>query len=61
MVNRIIFGLVISSLIIGSSIVINANAGSKINGISVFGIAGYAGAAILGFCLIISIIKSNRP
>ena len=60
MVNRIIFGLVISSLIIGSSIVINANAGSKINGISVFGIAGYAGAAILGFWLIISIIKSNR-
>jgi ubiquinone biosynthesis protein len=59
-VNRIVFGLVVSSLVIGSAIVISANAGPKIAGMSVFGIAGFTGAAILGFWLVISIIKSSR-
>jgi ubiquinone biosynthesis protein len=60
MVNRIVYGIIVSSLIIGSSIVINANAEPKIDAISAFGITGYAGAALLGIWLILSIIKSKR-
>jgi ubiquinone biosynthesis protein len=60
MVNRLVFGIVVAALIIGSAIVVNANAGPKIFGLSAFGIAGYTGAAILGFWLIISILRSNK-
>lgn len=58
--NRIIFGLIVSSLIIGSSLVINAERGPKLYGVSVFGFIGYISAAIMGFWLLISIIKSGK-
>lgn len=60
MINRLVFGLVIAALIIGSSIIISSNAGSKFMGVSILGAAGYAGAAVFGFWLLISIIRSNR-
>lgn len=60
MVNRIVFGLIVSSLIIGSSVVINANVGPKLYGISIFGFVGYFGAAVLGLWLIISILRSGK-
>jgi ubiquinone biosynthesis protein len=60
MANRIVFGLIVSSLVIGSSLVINANEGPRLYGVSIFGFIGYIGAAILGFWLLISIIKSGK-
>lgn len=60
MVNRIVFGLIVSSLIIGSSLVINADVGPKLYGISFFGFVGYFGAAVLGLWLIISILRSGK-
>lgn len=60
MVNRIVFGMIVSSIIIGSSMVINADVGPKMFGISIFGFVGFIGAAIMGIWLIISIIKSGR-
>lgn len=60
MVNRIVVGLIVSALIIGSSLVINSNAGSKIYGISFLGILGYISAAIVGIWLVASIIKSGK-
>ncbi len=60
MVNRIVVALVLSSLVIGSSVVINANVGPKIYDISVFGLFGFLSAAIGGFWLLISILYSGR-
>ncbi|MDD4078949.1 MAG: AarF/ABC1/UbiB kinase family protein, partial [Eubacteriales bacterium] len=58
--NRIVFALVVSSLIIGSSLVIAAEVGPKLITIPILGLAGYIGAAIMGLWLLISIIRSGR-
>lgn len=60
MANRVVFGMIVSSLVIGSSIVINANAGPKIYGMPAIGLIGYLGAAVMGIWLLISIIRSGR-
>lgn len=60
MVNRLIFGMIIAGLVVSSSIVINANVGFKIYGISALGLIGYLGAGIVGFWLLISIIRSGK-
>ncbi|WDV45961.1 AarF/ABC1/UbiB kinase family protein [Clostridiaceae bacterium M8S5] len=60
MINRIVVSLVIASMIIGSSLVINANTGSKIYGISFLGMIGYIIAALMGVWLVISIMKSGK-
>ena len=60
MINRLVFAIIVAALVVGSSLVINANVGFKLYGISVLGLAGYVGAAIAGFWLLISIIKSGR-
>lgn len=60
MVNRIVFGIIASALIIGSSLVMNNEMGPKLYGISAIGIIGYTGAVIMGFWLLLSIIKSGK-
>jgi ubiquinone biosynthesis protein len=60
MANRIVFSLIISALIIGSSMLANANIGPKIYGIPVFGAIGFLGAAVMGLWLLISILRSGR-
>lgn len=60
MVNRLIFSLIISSMIIGSSFIIHSNVGPKIYDMSIVGITGYLLAAVMGFYLIISIIRSGK-
>lgn len=60
MVNRLVFSIVVASLIIGSSLVIRADAGPKMYGVSAFGFIGYAGAAVLAFWLLISILRSGK-
>ncbi len=47
-------GLVVSSLIIGSSILVLANMPPHINGISVLGILGFVISGILGANMIMS-------
>ena len=51
---RLVLGLVVSSLIIGSSILVLANMPPHINGISVLGILGFVISGILGANMIIS-------
>ena len=51
---RLVMGLVLSSLIIGSSILVLANMPPHINGISVLGILGFVISGILGANMIIS-------
>lgn len=60
MVNRMVFGMIVAGLVVSSSLVITANVGPKVYGISIIGITGYLGAAVAGFWLLISIIRSGK-
>ena len=60
MVNRLIFAIIVAGLLVSSSLVINANVGLKIYGISAIGILGYLGAGVAGLLLLISILKSGK-
>ncbi len=61
MVNRLIFAIIVAGLLVSSSLVINANVGLKIYGISSIGILGYlGGAGLAGLLLLISIIRSGK-
>lgn len=60
MVNRIVFGMIVAGLLIGSSIVINSNVGPKFLDMSIFGLIGYVGSVTLGLLLLISILRSGR-
>ncbi|QEK13415.1 AarF/ABC1/UbiB kinase family protein [Crassaminicella thermophila] len=60
MINRIVFALIISSIIVGSSLVINANVGPKIYGIPFFGLIGYLSAAIMGGWLLVLILRNEK-
>ena len=58
--NRISFSLIVAALIIGSSLIININKGPHIFGYPVLGIIGFVLASILGFWLLIAILRSGR-
>lgn len=60
MVNRLIISIIVAGLLVSSSLVINANIGLKIHGVSAIGALGYIGAALAGFILLISIFKSGK-
>ncbi|ACD53135.1 protein kinase [Clostridium botulinum] len=60
MVNRMITGLLIASLIIGSSLVITKNVGPKYNGVSLIGVVGYSISTIFALILLINMIKYWR-
>ena len=58
--NRLSFSLIIASLIIGSSLIVQLDKGPLIFGFPVFGILGYLIAAFLGLWLVIAIIRSGK-
>ncbi len=58
--NRIAFSLIISSLIVGSSLIIRTNMGPFLLGFPLFGLLGFSIAGILGLGLIISILRSGK-
>lgn len=60
MINRLILGIIISSMILSSSVILHSNVGPKIYNISIIGITGYLIAALMGFWLLISIIRSHK-
>lgn len=60
MVNRIVFALIVSAIIIASALIIRTGAGPEINGISLVGMLGFALAGFLGLWLLISILKSGN-
>ena len=59
MVNRLSFALVIAGMVVASSLIINRNPEPRVYGVSVIGLVGYFVSAILGFWLLISIIRSG--
>lgn len=58
--NRISFALIIASVIIGSSMIIQSGVGPMFMGFPIVGLIGYAFAGILGLALAISILRSGR-
>ena len=58
--NRLASAFIIGALIIGSSIITYSGIGPKVFGLPFFGFFGYFVAAILGFALAISILRSGK-
>ena len=60
MVNRMVFALIVSAIIIASALIIRSGEGPNFVGISLLGILGFALAGLLGLWLLISILKSGN-
>jgi ubiquinone biosynthesis protein len=58
--SRMSLSIIIAGIIVGSSLTVRAGVGPSIFGYPVLGIAGYIVASIMGFILIISIMKSGK-
>lgn len=58
--NRIAFAIVLASLIIGSSLIVLSKIPPLWNGVPIIGIVGFLGAGIMGFWLLISILKHAK-
>lgn len=58
--NRISFALVLSALIIGSSLIVHAGVPPLWHDIPIIGVVGYVVAAIMGFSLLLSILKHGK-
>ncbi len=58
--NRLSFAIVLAALIIGSSLMVHADIPPKWNGIPVIGLIGFVIAALMGFWLLVSILRSGR-
>lgn len=59
-INRLVVGIVVAALIVGSSIVMTVPGGPTLLGLPYFGLLGFLGAAIGGVWLLLSIWSSNR-
>ena len=58
--NRVAFGMIIGSLIIGSSLLMQLSRGPNFLGLPVIGLVGYLIAAVLGLGMIFSMWRSRR-
>lgn len=58
--NRLVVGLVVAALIVGSSIVMTVQGGPTLLGLPLFGLLGFVGAALGSVWLLSSIAHSNR-
>jgi ubiquinone biosynthesis protein len=57
---RLSFSVVLASLVVGSSIVINARIPPLWNNVSIFGIVGFLGAGCIGFWLLFSLLRGSK-
>ncbi|MCH8180836.1 MAG: ubiquinone biosynthesis protein UbiB [Proteobacteria bacterium] len=58
--NRLVVGLVVAALIVGSSIVMTVSGGPTLLGLPVFGLLGFIGAVLGSLWLLVSISRSGR-
>jgi len=58
--NRLSFSLLIGSIIVGSSLIMQINKGPQLLGFPALGLAGYTIAGLLGLWLAIGILRSGR-
>jgi len=58
--NRVSFAIVLAALIIGSSLIVLSGIPPKWNGIPIIGLVGFLMAGIMGFWLLLSILRHGR-
>jgi ubiquinone biosynthesis protein len=58
--NRLAFAIVLAAQIIGSALIVLADLPPKWNGIPVIGLAGFLVAAIMGFLLLVSMLRHGK-
>ena len=58
--NRLSFALVVAALIISSSLIIHSKVPPMLGGVSLIGIAGYLLAGLMGFWLLVSILRHGK-
>lgn len=58
--NRISFALVLASLVVGSSVIVLSQVPPKLFGIPIIGLLGFLGAGLMGFWLLISILRHGK-
>ncbi|TAK88066.1 MAG: AarF/ABC1/UbiB kinase family protein [Betaproteobacteria bacterium] len=58
--NRLAFALIIASIVVGSAIVIGADAGPSVQGVPILGIVGFVVAGALGLAWAVIALKSGR-
>lgn len=58
--NRVSFAIVVAAMIIGSAVIVHAQIPPKWNDVSLIGIAGFLAAGILGFWLLLGILRHGR-
>ena len=58
--NRLTFAVIVAALIIGSSMVMAAEAAPKVFGLSALGLLGFIIASVLGFWLAVQILRSGK-
>lgn len=60
MVNRLVFAIIVAALIVGSSLIIQANIRPFVYNYPLLGVIGFIVAGFLGLSLIVSIIRSGK-
>jgi len=58
--NRLVYGIVLSSLVIGSSLIVLSGIPPKWHEIPIIGIIGFLAAGAMGFWLLVSILKHGK-
>ncbi|NYT19270.1 MAG: AarF/ABC1/UbiB kinase family protein, partial [Methanosarcinales archaeon] len=58
--NRLAFSLIISSIILGSSLIIQTGMQPYIGDVPLFGVAGFVIAAFMGLWLMVYILKTGK-
>ena len=58
--NRLVFAIVLAALIVGSSLVVLSGIPPKWNDIPLVGLAGFVLAGVIGFSLLISILRHRK-
>jgi ubiquinone biosynthesis protein len=58
--NRVVYGIVLSSLVIGSSLIVLSGIPPRWNEIPVIGIVGFLVAGVMGFWLLVSILTHGK-
>jgi len=58
--NRIAFAIVLASLIIGSALIVLSGVPPKWHDIPVVGLAGFLVAGVMGFWLLVSILRHGK-
>ncbi|MBW1861791.1 MAG: hypothetical protein JRJ02_05390, partial [Deltaproteobacteria bacterium] len=58
--NRLAFAIVLASLVIGSSLIVLSGIPPKWYGIPIIGLAGFLIAGVMGFWLLVTILRRGR-